>query len=273
MQGRLVDQLHGKIQAFPWNEWRLEFPRAFDMKLTKMEWTLDDERLFENPFVTKEGQEEILELMREYKVMVPSLTGDCFMQKPFWKACLRDRAELLEKLELVIQCSSILGLRFIVIPLVDSGQIETAEQMEVLKTTLFGHSDFMREKGLQVIFEADFPPKEYLNFINQFPRDLFNINYDIGNSASLGFNSAEEFGVYGSRIANVHVKDRLLGGTTVPIGSGSANFDLVFAGLSRLGYRGNFILQTARAPNRDHGKVLIDYASLTKGFLQRHYGP
>ena len=28
MQGRLSAMVDGKIQAFPWNEWREEFPRA-----------------------------------------------------------------------------------------------------------------------------------------------------------------------------------------------------------------------------------------------------
>ena len=45
MQGRLVDQIDGKIQAFPWQEWELEFPIAAKLGLKKMEWTIGNRRL------------------------------------------------------------------------------------------------------------------------------------------------------------------------------------------------------------------------------------
>ena len=47
MQGRLSALVDGKIQAFPWDAWREEFPRARDLGLTRMEWTIDQERLRE----------------------------------------------------------------------------------------------------------------------------------------------------------------------------------------------------------------------------------
>jgi hexulose-6-phosphate isomerase len=272
MQGRLVDRVDGKIQAFPWREWRLEFQRACSIKLTKIEWTLDDYRLADNPLITHDGQKEILDLMHQYGVTIPSLTGDCFMQKPFWKSDLSERSELLEKLELVLHRSSSLGLKFIVIPLVDNGRLESLDQIDILKSGLFRHVNYLRKNRMQIIFETDFPPLEYARFMTQLPSDVFNVNYDVGNSASLGFDPVEEFRAYGNRIANVHIKDRILGGTTVPLGSGSANFDTVFSGLSKLRYNGNFILQTARAKGGDHAEVLLNYAHLVQEHLERHYG-
>jgi hexulose-6-phosphate isomerase len=272
MQGRLVDQVDGKIQAFPWREWRLEFQRACSIKLTKIEWTLDDDGLANNPLITHDGQKEILDLMHQYGMTIPSLTGDCFMQKPFWKAEIPERTELLEKLELVLHCSAALGLKFIVIPLVDNGRLESVAQIDILKSGLFQYENFLRKNRMQFIFETDFPPLEYAKFMTQLPSDVFNVNYDVGNSASLGFNPIEEFQAYGNRIVNVHIKDRILGGTTVPLGSGSANFDTVFSGLSKLGYSGNFILQTARAKDSHHAEVLLHYAHLVQGYLERNYG-
>jgi L-ribulose-5-phosphate 3-epimerase len=56
----------------------------------------------------------------------------------------------------------------------------------------------------------------------------------------------EEIATLGDLIQNVHIKDRLRGGTTVPLGTGAANFDRVFESLGRIGYDGALILQTAR---------------------------
>jgi L-ribulose-5-phosphate 3-epimerase len=65
MQGRLSALVDGKIQAFPWNEWHDEFPRAKVLGLTRMEWTIDQDRLRENPLTTRGGPEDILALSRE----------------------------------------------------------------------------------------------------------------------------------------------------------------------------------------------------------------
>ena len=96
-------------------------------------------------------------------------------------------------------------------------------------------------------------------FISKFPENLFGINYDTGNSAALGFNSSEEFYEYGKRIINVHIKDRVFKGKTVPLTKGNADFKKIFRGLNDLGYKGNFILQTARAIDGNHSELIKNY--------------
>ena len=44
----------------------------------------------------------------------------------------------------------------------------------------------------------------------------------------------------------MHIKDRVLGGGTVPLGTGDADFPAVFNGLARLGLPGDYVLQIAR---------------------------
>ncbi|EOA06811.1 hypothetical protein HFRIS_000820 [Herbaspirillum frisingense GSF30] len=272
MQGRLVDRIDGKIQAFPWDTWQLEFPRAQALGLTAMEWTLDDERLEQNPFITEQGQAEIRALMARHGVAVHSLTGDCFMQMPFWKYEGQQRSELLRKFDLVLAAAARLEVRFVVVPLVDNGRLETSEQRDVLVRHLLERAEVLRATGVQVIFETDYGPDDYRAFMALLPADVFNVNYDIGNSASLGFDPDEEFAAYGERIVNVHVKDRKLGGTTVPLGTGDADFEKVMAGLARRHYAGSFILQTARADDGDHAGALARYVQMVTGLLSRHYG-
>ena len=52
MQGRLSPIVDGRIQAFPWDHWRAEFPAAEGLGLGLVEWTLDHERLGQNPLMT-----------------------------------------------------------------------------------------------------------------------------------------------------------------------------------------------------------------------------
>jgi hexulose-6-phosphate isomerase len=270
MQGRLCERVDGKIQAFPWIAWESEFPAAAAINLHLMEWTLDQDRLYENPLMTAEGQEKIRALCQQFDVSIPSLTGDCFMQAPFWKTSGKARNDLQTDFLAIGRACAAVGIRMIVVPLVDDGRLDTAEQEDVLVDFLLAQRPFLAEHQLQVIFESDFTPPDLARFMVRLPVERFGINYDIGNSAALGFNPADELAAYGVRVVNVHVKDRVLGGTTVPLTTGSADFDAAFAALARQNYRGNFILQTARASEGNHAGVLSSYRDMTQQWLQNY---
>ena len=74
----------------------------------------------------------------------------------------------------------------------------------------------------------------------------FGINYDSGNSASLGFDAAEEWASYSSRILNVHIKDRLLAGSTVPLGEGNVDFSNLFLMIHKYNYQGYVLPQKSQ---------------------------
>ncbi|MGY4462162.1 sugar phosphate isomerase/epimerase family protein [Bradyrhizobium sp. LB13.1] len=263
MQGRLSALVDGKIQAFPWNEWREEFPRAKQLGLTRMEWTIDQERLRENPLTTESRQQDILALSRENGVRIPSLTGDCFMQAPFWKVDAVVRDALVADLDLLIAACHYIGIEFVVIPLVDNGKIERESESDTLKRVLLARSEQLARRNVKIAFESDLPPHELARFMEAYPAGVFGINYDSGNSASLGYDSDEEISAYAPRILNVHVKDRIRGGTTVPLGTGNAELAKTIRLIERSGYKGQYILQTARATDGDHAGTLAKYRDMT----------
>ncbi len=85
-------------------------------------------------------------------------------------------------------------------------------------------------------------------------------------SASLGYDPVEEFAAYGARLGSVHVKDRVLGGTTVDLGSGDTRFDAVFDELARMGYDGDFVLQTARGESGDEMALAARNLELVRAY-------
>lgn len=102
------------------------------------------------------------------------------------------------------------GIQMMALPLVDNGRLDTLEQENVLVCFLLAQQPYLAEHQLQVAFESDFAPHELTRFIARLPADRFGINYDIGNSAAMGFRPTQEFSAYGGRVLNVHVKDRIL---------------------------------------------------------------
>ena len=267
MQGRLSPQINGKIQAFPWQSWESEFVIGGRENFELIEWTLDEDRLHENPLLLDSGQERILELSRTSGIQLISLTGDCFMQAPFWKAPETRRRSLLQDLGSILGACAAVGIRYVVMPLVDNGRLENDAQRQSLLDGLLPLVPWLLKHEIAIVFESDYPPEVLAELITSLPDSSFGINYDIGNSASLGFDPAAEILAYGSRIRNVHVKDRMLGGTTVPLGTGAADFPLVFRELKRIGYQGDFILQTVRAADGGHLDALLRYREMVRGWL------
>lgn len=269
MQGRLSPIVDNKIQSFPWTNWQKEFEIASNHNLTTIEWTIDDERLYENPLLTKSGIKQINLLCKKYQIKIPSLTGDCFMQNPFWKATGIKKKKLENDFINILYACNKANISIILIPLVDNGAIENSTQEYSLLKFLMSQKKLIKRLSLRVCFESDFSPKKLKDFIGKYDDDIFGINYDTGNSSSLGFNPSEEFEEYGERIINVHIKDRSLGGTTVPLGDGDTKFLLIFRMLKEYNYQGNFILQTARAEGEDHLGVLLKYHNMTLDFANK----
>ena len=267
IQGRLSPMIDNKIQAFPWGNWQEEFSLARENNFQLIEWTLDQSDLYLNPIMTNEGRSEIKKLSYKHNMKIPSLTGDCFMQSPFWKASESDKAVLEQDFINVCDASSKLDISLIVVPLVDNGTIENESQEDYLVTFLMDHASKFQLNNQKIIFESDFDPGRLHEFIQRFDSKNFGINYDVGNSAALGYNVDDEFNAYGKNIMNVHIKDRKYKGNTVPLGQGDANFDKVFENLSKFSYQGNLILQTARAIDDNHIEPLVKYRSMTKEWM------
>jgi len=267
MQGRLSPIVKNKIQAFPWKYWEDEFIIAKDIGITLMEWTLDHEDIFINPLLTEPGHQKIRDLCGKYSLGIPSITADFIMQMPYYKYEGEQQKELLNIFRQVLASCGNLGIQILVFPIVDDGRINNYSENKALLTGLDSSIESIEKANLKICFESDLPPVKLKEFINCFDPRWFGINYDIGNSASLGFDPIQEIGEYGNRIVNVHVKDRILGGTTVALGNGAADFTTVFNVLRSIEYDGNYILQTARAENNDHTGTLLKYKNMVSHWL------
>jgi hexulose-6-phosphate isomerase len=266
MQGRLSKKINNKIQAFPEKNWKNEFPIAKKINLKLIEWTLDYKNYYKNPLLTDKGQKIIKRLKKKYSINIQSLTGDHFMQKPFWKTS--NNFQLLKDFKnLIISCKN-LKIKYIIIPLVDNGSLKNKKEELYFISICKKLSNFIKKNKVQIIFESDYPPLKLKNFIKKLDKRLFGINYDSGNSASLNYDVDNEFKLYGKRILNVHIKDRKKYGKTVRLGQGNANLKKLFKNLENINYKGNLILQTARSKNNkdiDEIEINLEYLkNLTK---------
>ena len=250
MQGRLSAIVNNKIQSFPEKSWHKEFKKLSEINLDQLEWTLDYKNLSKNPILTTSGKKKIKFLKKKYCIQIKSITCDCFMHRPFWK--ITNNKKIIDYLKNIISSSEELGIKLLIIPLVDKGSIENTKQAKKLLYVCKMLEDNLKKNKVKIIFESDFKPKKLANFIKKFDTRYFGINYDTGNSAALNYDIDQEFKHYGKYIYNIHIKDRKKFGNTVRLGHGNANFNKLFKNLKRINYRGNLILQTARSKINKH---------------------
>lgn len=253
MQGRLSPIENGRIQSFPWLNWRKEFAEAERIQFSKMEWTIDSKDFELNPIFI--NQSEIRQLSERHQISIPSITNDYFMENPLWQTEINI---CRKNLMMLVDSMQELQIGILVIPLVDNSSIKNnIEYRYKIKDFFYSIAEELRLKKIQIAFELDLQPEETYEFICDLPDTTFGINYDIGNSASLGFSPEHEISLYGKRIFNVHIKDRILGGSTIALGKGSADFATCFLKLQEINYSKNYILQTARALDNNHSQTLI----------------
>jgi hexulose-6-phosphate isomerase len=251
MQGRLSPLVNKRIQAFPHNHWREEFSLAKQLNLSKIEWTIDSQEIENNPLINESGWKEVRELLKLSSITVPSVTCDYFMENPFWQG---DKGKIKNYLSRIMLGMYAIGANILVIPLVDNSSIGRTDKFDCEDFSSL--TSVMLETKVRIAFEVDLNPIDTLEFISCFDSNIFGINYDIGNSAALGFDPVHELASYGDRVINVHVKDRELHGNTVRLGNGAAKFQNVTSRLCDLNYQGNYIFQTARASNGNHFEEL-----------------
>jgi hexulose-6-phosphate isomerase len=246
MQGRLVPPAEGRFQSFPRDEWAAEFPRAAAAGLDAIEWIYDAYGEDVNPLGTDDGIARMRELSAEHGVAVVSSCADYFMDRPLVRAGEAERRDLLGRLLWLIERARLAGIGRIVLPFVDASRIAGDDDRRVALGVLRAALPAAERAGVELHLETDLDPAAFAGVLADLQHPNLKVNYDSGNSASLGYDPKAEFAAYGERIGSVHIKDRRLGGGTVPLGSGDADLPAVFAGLRRLGYRGDFVLQAAR---------------------------
>ena len=246
MQGRLLPPTEGRFQSFPLGNWAAEFPLAAQAGLDCIEWIYDEFGASGNPLATDAGLDSVLALGAEHQIAVVSLCADYFMDRPLLRSTQRELEERLLRLAWLLERCQRLGVERLVLPFVDASAIASADDLRQASEILERVAADAGRLGVEIHVETSLAPAEFAELLASLPSDLVKVNYDIGNSASLGYDAREEFAAYGERVGSVHIKDRVKGGGTVPLGEGNADFDSVFGALRRLAYRGDFVLQIAR---------------------------
>lgn len=246
IQGRLVPKFQGRYQAFPVGMWKEEFKVAQELGLDLIEFILDFNDVEENPLLKFGGVDEIVNAIKFSGVSVKTICADYFMEAPLHSSDDKIAKKSFKILERLLETSEILEITDIVIPCVDQSSLETNLSVDRFVQQISKIIPRIERQNINLSLETDLPPKPFVELLERFNSSNITVNYDIGNSAALGFDSDEELEAYGDKITDIHIKDRVLDGGPVKLGEGNADFDKFFSKLKEFNYQGPFIMQAYR---------------------------
>ncbi len=246
MQGRLSPKPEDRIQAFPKDNWKQEFAAAPRAGFSCIELIYDELYLEENPLGSASGRGELRQLAEKHGVALHSICADYFMCQPL--VAEGPRKGTIEKARELFSIAKEIGCPLVEFPFVDSTSLLKHKNLGAVHDVMASLARDAQALGITIAVETDLPPLPFRDFLNGLP-DNVGANLDLGNSAALGYDVLAECRAYGHRLLNIHIKDRVLGGTTVPLTEGHTDFPRAFRGLKEAHYKGDFILQTAPSPD------------------------
>ncbi len=243
MQGRLLPKFQNRYQAHPLHYWQAEFHIAKELGFNQIEFILDYNDYKDNPLMTKQGIKNIQQIIQQTGVTVKSICADYFMEAPLHSKHQKYSEKVLQKL---IKNAKKLNVIDIVIPCVDQSTLKDEKDTNKFVKSINKILPIVEKANININFETDLSPHKFKSLLKKFNSKNIKVNYDIGNSAALGYAPLEEFKAYGEHISDLHIKDRVLNGGSVKLGTGNANFKTVFKLLKKYNFSGNIIMQAAK---------------------------
>lgn len=246
MQGRLLPPFEGRFQAFPAGLWEEEFTAAALAGLGCIEWIFEKPHEADNPLGSAEGIEAIRRASRRSGVAVRSVCADYYMQERLIDDAGRRVPAVEAHLAWLCGQAGQLDVTYMVLPFVDASSLRSEAARAAAVALLQDMAPVAGAQGLELHVECDLPPDVFRGLLDAVARTNIKANFDIGNSASLGYDPADEVPMLAPYLGSVHVKDRLRGGGTQPLGTGDARLGEAFRQLRGAGFQRWFILQAAR---------------------------
>jgi len=246
MEGRLLPKYKGRYQAHPVGYWQDEFSVAKELGLDSIEFILDYNDAEQNPLLKEGGIDELQSVIEQTGVAVYTVCADYFMEAPLHSTD-NEAADQSQKvmLQLLENCQK-LGVSDVVVPCVDQSTLDGKEAADRFVERMKPMVVAAEKYGINLSLETDLAPQPFVDLLDRFDSNRVTVNYDIGNSAALGYDPVEELAAYGHRITDIHIKDRVRNGGPVVLGKGDADFDRFFQTLKSYDYKGPFIMQAYR---------------------------
>ena len=243
-QGRHLRVINNKIQIFPEKDWQKELSLFNLTKLKFIEWVVSKDNYKKNPICKINGFKIIKKCLMKNKIKCRSVDLDFVVKESPLKFTKKKMSVFFKKIKIISLNANKIGVKHLIFPFLENSSPNSKLKRKKL-ILLLNEIIKITPKSLMISIETDLKPSILLELIKKMKNKIF-INYDIGNSASKGYDFNKEK-KYFKFVKNIHLKDRIKKGSTVRFGQGNANFKKLFAFLNKNKNKYDFNLQPARS--------------------------
>jgi L-ribulose-5-phosphate 3-epimerase len=238
MQGRLSAASSAGPQVFPAATWRSEFVAARELGFDTIEWLLEARSFADNPLLSPTGRAEIMETAQASGVRVSSVCAHCVLE---WRPFAPGGVQRLEDMGTLLSAA---GLERVIVPILEEATIAKALSRVHAAEIFLPVARAAEQAGVDLAFEMDRPAGECLEFIALLDSPRARLCYDTGNATALGYDIVEEINLLLPLVAEIHLKDRRVGGASQPLGHGDTRFAEFFKIITERAWAGPFVLET-----------------------------
>jgi hexulose-6-phosphate isomerase len=224
MQGRLTKKEGFFPQVFPWDNWNIEFDSAKRIGIESIEWMFNFDQFTQNPLFTENGRKSIREQMTRTQVKVNSVCANYYMQQSLFTKTNRGSIDK-KVLEHLIFATKEIGASIIVLPLFERSQTQNFDE---LVQVLHSVREEQKQKNIKIALEMSEPATIQHQICKAVDREYVGICYDVGNAAGCGYDIQSDLELLKDHIFEIHLKDKMVGGSSVMLGQGAVNFEQVF---------------------------------------------
>jgi hexulose-6-phosphate isomerase len=243
MQGRLSPRPASRLQAFPHETWPEEFALAKRVGYSYLEWIYEAERASQNPIASKAGRAAIRACVAESGLPVGSVCADYFMVHRLAGGSARAHKAHAAALCELVRWTRDLGATRILLPLLETSAVDSPELVLQVSDSIQSVLATLDAHEVVLGLEMEIPGADYAQVVRGIGSARVRAYYDTGNSTAQGLDIATDILPLLPVLEAVHLKDRMVAGTSQPFGHGAANFRGFFAALATAGYSGDFLTQ------------------------------
>jgi L-ribulose-5-phosphate 3-epimerase len=270
VQGRLLPQLGTQLQYFP-NNWEDEFPLIKKLGFNGIEWIYDKISENTNPILTIDGRKKIQQLSKKHDVSLENIVFDWFIEHPLLVDDVYSIEDKFDKLYFLCTISSQIGFKRIIFPILESNNIESEEKfLKFINFCKENLSPLLDKLSIEFHLESSLSLQQEKKLLDMINHDKFFVCFDMGNDASMGYDPISSIIQLNNKIGSVHIKDRLLHGTTVNLGDGNVDFHSVFSSLEKINFAGPYSFQAYRSQNSDNEILIQNYLKFINNIMDEN---
>lgn len=201
VQGRLSNEVGGKYQHFPIQNWHNELSIAKKLNFDSIEWIISD---FSNPLFNPAFLELINQKLKKNKIKISSISLDLIMDNALHTISEEEVKWLIDRIN---YANKLLKINRISIPIEERSRFNNNYEK---KKALSKLNIFCKKlsSSINLCIETDMSPKVLNQILKSRNFKRLGLLLDIGNIRAHGFKIKDYFNKFSNKIYSIHIKYR-----------------------------------------------------------------